>query len=81
MKGSNAINIGYPEDIETWRRCCLTQNSKNSVELLHGFFEFYSNFDYDKYKISPRYGIPIARLVKYVNIQCKDCRSYTSGKF
>ena len=34
-------------------------NKKSPLELLQGFFEYYANFDYENYVISPYAGIPI----------------------
>ena len=48
---------GFSHDLTKWKQSSL--NKKSPLELLQGFFEYYANFDYENYVISPYAGIPI----------------------
>lgn len=40
---------------------CKNNHEDSATELLHGFFEFYGNFDYQRYIICPHMGSLIAK--------------------
>ena len=47
--------------------CTTTTTTKTPIELLHGFFEFYATFDYEKDVVSPYAGVSVPKE----NFQCK----------
>jgi len=55
------LECGFPHDISKWKILSVfsmknCRNEKDLSQLLHGFFEFYTNFDYENYIISPYEG-------------------------
>ena len=56
------VETGFPNNISLWHSAyCLPEKYQTMTHLLHGFFQFYSNFDYKQLKISPNTGIPNMR--------------------
>ena len=51
--------VGYESDVTKWP--LRGQCKKSALELLHGFFEFFANFDYTEMVISPYEGLAIAK--------------------
>ena len=51
--------VGYESDVTRWP--LRGQCKKSALELLHGFFEFFANFDYTEMVISPYEGLAIAK--------------------
>ena len=51
------IETGFPKDISLWTRCCLSKKNKTMADFVHGFFQFYAKFDYEKCTVSPNTGM------------------------
>ena len=72
---------GFPNNISKWKIPLKNfQNEKDLSQLLHGFFEFYNEFDYKNYIISPYEGRPVKKepnggmiILKHGNEKC-TCR-------
>ena len=53
---------GFPNDVSQWKIPLKNfPNEKSLSELLHGFFKFWSDFDYEKYVVSPYAGFALER--------------------
>jgi len=65
----NGLEMGVPDNISVWKTQIrdTTGNNKTLSELLHHFFQYYANFDYENYVISPYNGFPVKKDVVGVN--------------
>ena len=58
----NGFECGFPRDLSRWKIFLDSfPNEKSVSELLHNFFEFYADFDYEGCIISPYAGVAMVK--------------------
>ena len=58
----DGFECGFPRDLSLWKiPLDSCPNEKSVSELLHSFFEFYADFDYEGCIISPYAGVALVK--------------------
>ena len=75
----NGFECGFPRDLSLWKIFLDSfPNEKSVSELLHSFFEFYANFDYERCIISPYEGVAMVKEPEGgIKIPIKDLKDRT----
>ena len=75
----NGFECGFPRDLSLWKIPLDSfPNEKSVSELLHSFFEFYANFDYEGCIISPYEGVAMVKEPEGgIKIPIKDGKDRT----